>query len=36
MVYHILSGIPVLLGAHTRTSKSRTTLIACGYITNKV
>ena len=34
LIYYILSGIPVLLEGPTGTSKTRTTLIACEYITN--
>ena len=33
LIYYILSGIPVLLEGPTGTSKKRTTLIACEYIT---
>ena len=34
LIHYILSGIPVLLEGPTGTSKTRTTLIACEYITN--
>ena len=34
LIHYILSGIPVLLEGPTGTSKTRTTLIACDYITN--
>ena len=33
LIHYILSGIPVLLEGPTGTSKTRTTLIACEYIT---
>ena len=33
LIYYIISGIPVLLEGLTGTSKTRTTLIACEYIT---
>ncbi len=33
LIHYILSGIPVLLEGPTGTSKTRTTLIACDYIT---
>jgi len=33
LIHYILSGIPVLLEGPTGTSKTRTTLMACEYIT---
>jgi len=36
LVHYILSGIPVLLEGPTGTSKTRTAIIACEYITKKI
>ena len=36
LIHYIQSGIPVLLEGPTGTSKTRTTLIACDYITEKI
>ena len=36
LIHYIQNGIPVLLEGPTGTSKTRTTLIACDYITEKI